>query len=39
MLGELCVRIEDVIIGILVGGIGILVAGMLEEVRIRPYNN
>ena len=32
MLGELCVRIEDVIIGILVGGIGILVAGMLEYV-------
>ena len=40
MLGELCVRIEDVIIGILMGGgIGILVAGMLEGVRIRPYNN
>ena len=39
MLGELCVHIEDVIIGILVGGIGILVAGMLEGVRIRPYNN
>ena len=39
MLGELCVHIEDVIIGILVAGIGILVAGMLEGVRIQPYNN
>ena len=39
-------RIEDVIIGIVVAGIGILVAGigilvggMLEGVRIWPYNN
>ena len=46
MLGELCVRIEDVIIGIVVAGIGIVVAGigilvggMLEGARIRPYNN
>ena len=39
MLGELCVHIEDVIIGIVVAGIGILVGGMLEGVRIRAYNN
>ena len=38
-LTEAVTGAEVLIIGIVVAGIGILVGGMLEGVRIRPYNN